>query len=74
MSISRATNRSEWQHRGHESETEAKLLRVFRAASLLLTSMERQGSRTYTANPGDVLFLRSAVAAAMPVINREVGR
>jgi hypothetical protein len=53
---------------------ESRLLRVFRAASLLLTSLERQGNRTYTANPGDVLMLRSAVSAATPVIHREVGR
>jgi len=74
MSISHITNRSDWQHKGHESEMESRLLRVFRAASLLLTSLERQGNRTYTANPGDVLMLRSAVSAATPVIHREVGR
>lgn len=41
-----------------------KLLKVFRASSLLTKRMERIGQGTYQLEPADVLALRSAVARA----------
>jgi len=60
--------------RGQVSAREATLSRVHRAASLLLTSMERLHGQTYRASPGDVLFLRQAVEAASAEIRRECVR
>jgi hypothetical protein len=53
---------------------EAKLLRVYRAARLLLTSLERVGNDTYRVQPGDVLMLRHAADAALDTVAREAGR
>jgi hypothetical protein len=59
---------------GAASVLECRLLRVHRAASLLLTSLQRAGTDTYRVNPGDVLFLRQAVEAASEDVRREVSR
>lgn len=59
---------------GAASVLECRLLRVHRAAALLLTSLQRAGADTYRVNPGDVLFLRQAVEAASEDVRREVSR
>jgi len=56
------------------STLECRLLKVHRAAALLLTSLERLQGHTYRVNPGDVLFLRQAVEDASAEVCREVGR
>lgn len=47
-----------------QADLVVRLLKVFRAASLLATRLERVGQGTYQIEPADVLALRSAVARA----------
>jgi len=68
------SNRDTRAHDGPRAAMECKLLRVYRAASLLLTSLERAANDTYRMNPGDVLFLRRAVDDVSEAVRREVGR
>ncbi len=65
------TNRSDERRHARRSELIVRLLRVYRAASLLATGAEPAGSGVYRIMPGDVLHLRHAVAQAKEVINEE---
>ena len=59
-----------------ESKTLAlMLLRVHRAAKLLVTGTEHLGNRTFRElRAGDLLFLREAVEAADPWVRKEAGK
>lgn len=52
-----------------------RLLRVFRAASLLTTGAESLGNRTFRElRAGDLLFLRQAVEEVEPWVRKEAGK
>ena len=74
MGLQGQSNKTVRAREGVASALECRLLRVHRAAALLLTSLERLQGNTYRVNPGDVLFLRQAVEAASVEVSREVGR
>ena len=74
MGLQGQSNKNVRARDGVSSAIECKLLRVHRAANLLLTSLKRLQGDTYQMNPGDVLFLRQAVEAASEEVFREVGR
>lgn len=51
-----------------------RLLRVYRAASVLVAGSESMGNRMFReGGTGDLLFLRHAVEEAGPWVSKEVG-
>lgn len=74
MAINFAARHESRAERGRASELESRLLRVYRASSLLLTSLQRASGDAYRINPGDVLMLRHAVEAAAETVAKEAGR
>lgn len=53
------------------AEFARRMLRLYRASQLLLTSLERVGHKTYEIDPGDVLFFREAVERAGAAVDQE---
>lgn len=53
------------------AEFSRRMLRLYRASRLLLTSLQHSGPRTYQIDPGDVIFFRDAVERARLAVELE---
>lgn len=59
------------RRQARRSDLIVRLLRVYRAASILAAGAESTGHGVYRILPGDVLHLRHALAQAKELINEE---
>ena len=64
-------SRSDERRQARRSELIVRLLRVYRAASVLAAGAEPAGGGVYRIVPGDVLHLRHTLAQAKELINEE---